>query len=369
MKIVHVTSSLVRKSAGVREVVLGLARAQCAMGLDVAVLGLDHPDWKDEFSEWNGIQTRVLPVKGPNRFGYAPQMVAALHEMQPDIVHLHGVWMHHGRSVLQWHKSTGKPYMVSPHGMLSDIALTYGRSQKRIVSWWFQNAVFRHAARLHATSDTEVSEFRAYGLQSAVCVVPNGINQIERPIEAKNGGRTILSLGRVHRKKALDQLILAWQQLETDFPDWSLQIIGPDEQGETSRLSALVEETGLARVTLGGPVYDSEKVSIMASAGIFALPTRSENFALTVAESLMLGVPVVSSKGAPWSELETEKCGLWVPFGANAMADGLRRLMLLSDKERQCMGVRGREWMLRDFSWSSVAEQLSQSYVETLTVS
>ena len=366
MKIVHVTSSLVRKSAGVREVVLGLSRAQRAIGLDVAVLGLDHPDWKDELSEWDGIPTKVLPVRGPSRFGYAPKMVDALYDMQPDIVHLHGLWMHPGRSVLQWHRTTGKPYVVSPHGMLSDVALTYGRPKKKIVSWWFQNTVFRHAAVLHATSDAEVSEFRAYGLQAPACVVPNGINEIARPIGAAEPGRTILSLGRVHRKKALDQLILAWQKLEPGFPDWSLQIVGPDEKGETARLSALVEETGVARVAFRGPVYGDEKVSIMASAGIFALPTRSENFALTVAESLMLGVPVVSSKGAPWSGLESEGCGVWVPFGADDMAEGLRKLMLLSDEERQSMGSRGREWMLRDFSWPAVRTALTEVYAWAL---
>jgi glycosyltransferase involved in cell wall biosynthesis len=368
MKIVHVTSSLVRKSAGVREVVLGLARAQGAIGLDVAVLGLDHPDWKDELSEWDGIPTKVLPVRGPRRFGYAPKIVDVLYDMQPDIVHLHGLWMHHGRSVLQWHRATGKPYMLSPHGMLSDVALTYGRPKKKLVSLWFQNAVFRNAAVLHATSDAEVSEFRAYGLHSPVCVVPNGINEIARPIGTAEPSRTILSLGRVHRKKALDQLILAWQKLEPGFPDWSVQIVGPDEKGETARLSALVEETGVARVAFRGPVYGDEKVSIMASAGVFALPTRSENFALTVAESLMLGVPVVSSKGAPWSGLKTEGCGLWVPFGADDMAEGLRKLMSLSDEERQAMGARGRDWMLREFSWSSVAERLHQHYIKAVEV-
>lgn len=367
MKIVHVTSSLVRKSAGVREVVRGLATAQCANGQDVAVLGLDHPDWKEEMSEWDGIPTRVVPVKGPSRFGYAPEMVDVLNEMEPDIVHLHGLWTHHGRSVYQWHRSTGKPYIVSPHGMLSGVALTYGRTKKKVVSWWFQNAVFRHAAGLHATSDAEVSEFRAYGLKSPVCVVPNGINEITRPPRVANEARTILSLGRIHHMKALDQLILAWQQLEADFPAWSLEIVGPEENGEKSKLVALVEENGIDRVTFRAPVYGDEKVSLMASVGIFALPTRSENFALTVAESLMLGVPVISTKGAPWSGLETEGCGLWIPFGADAMADGLRQVMSLSDEERQYMGALGREWMLREFSWGSVAEQLRHFYAEALT--
>jgi hypothetical protein len=146
MRIVHVTSGLVRKGAGVREVVLGLARAQRASNLDVAVVGLDHPDWPAERHDWDGIPTHVVPVVGPRRFGYAPRMAAVLQEMAPDLLHLHGLWMHPGRSVLKWHRRTGRPYMVSPHGMLSTVALSFGRLKKIAVSYWFQDEVLRKAS-------------------------------------------------------------------------------------------------------------------------------------------------------------------------------------------------------------------------------
>lgn len=366
MRVVHVTSGLVRKAAGVREVVLGLARAQHAMGMDVTVLGLDHPDWLSEGQDWDGIPTRVVPVVGPRRFGYAPKMVGVLCEMAPDVVHLHGLWMHPARSVLQWHRATKRPYVVSSHGMLSDVALSYGRPKKAVVSWWFQDAVFRNAAMLHATSDGEAKEMRAYGLRAPNAVIQNGIAAIARPDGITGSGRTILSLGRIHGKKALDHLILAWQDLQHDFPDWSVLIVGPDEGGEAGRLKALIAETSVERVTIRGPVYGAEKVMLMAGAGLFALPTLSENFAISVAESLMLEVPVVSSHGAPWSGLETEHCGFWVPIGPNHMADGLRRLLSLHDIERRNMGARGRAWMLRDFSWPSVAERLNSCYSTAL---
>ena len=366
MRIVHVTSGLVRKSAGVREVVLALARAQRASGLDAAVLGLEHPDWPAERQDWDGIPTRVVPVLGPRRLGYAPLMAAALQEMAPDVVHLHGLWMYPGCSVLRWHRATGRPDVISTHGMLSDVALSYSRLRKKVVSLWFQDAVFAGAAALHATSEGEAVEIRAYGLRAPVCSVPNGIAEIARPAGSTEAGRTILSLGRIHRKKALDHLILAWRALERDFPDWSVLIVGPDEGGEADRLRALIGEAGVQRVTIRGPVYGAEKIELMAKAGLFALPTHSENFAITVAESLMLEVPVVSSQGAPWSGLESEGCGRWVPIGANYLSDALRQMMSLSDKERREMGARGRAWMLRDFSWSSVVESLRRCYQDAL---
>lgn len=365
MRIVHVASSLVRKSAGVREVILELSREQLAQGIDVAVLGLDHPDWANEKGDWDGIPTTVLSVNGPRPLGYAPSMTGRLHEIAPDLVHLHGLWMHPGRSVLQWHRSSSRPFVISPHGMLSETALSYGRQKKRVVSLWFQDAVFQHAATIHATCDSEADEIREYGIRAPVCIVPNGIAEIKRPKISIPASKTILSLGRIHRKKALDQLILAWSSLEADFPEWSVQIVGPDEGGETERLFTLISKIGVKRVSIHDPVYGAEKSELMAKAGLFALPTHSENFALTVAESLMLGVPVVSSKGAPWSGLETERCGRWVPYGAGPMAEALRGLMELSVLERRAMGERGRNWMLREFNWPIIAERFSQCYARS----
>lgn len=372
MKVVHVASSLVRKSAGVREVILGLARQQSVQGVEVFVLGLDHPDWTNEAEEWDCIKTQVVSVKGPRAFGYAPSMTSALRALDPDIVHLHGLWMHPGRSVLKWHRATRRPYVVSPHGMLSEVALSYGSLKKRAVSLWFQDAVFREAAVIHATSDAEKDEIRRYGIEAHVCVIPNGISDIEMSgrgrSATKSRGRTVLSLGRIHKKKALDQLILAWQSLEQDFPDWSLLIVGPEEQNEAQILSSMINDFRLKRAEIRGPVFGDEKAVLMGSAGIFALPTRSENFAVTVAESLILKVPVVSSHGAPWAGLETEGCGLWVPFGAEAMADALRKLMALSDAERLAMGERGRAWMKRDFSWASVSHKFQDCYTKEVPI-
>jgi len=366
VKIVHVASSLVSKSAGVREVILGLARAQTAAGLDVGVLGLDHPDWPAERHEWKGINTHVVSVFGPSRLGFSPRMTQALNEMAPDLVHLHGLWMHPGRSVLQWHRASKQPYIVSPHGMLSDVALSYGRKKKALVSWWFQDAVLAHAAAVHATSYVETEEIRKRGIAAPVCVIPNGVADLGFPVDIGESRNTILSLGRIHRKKALDYLVRAWQKLEPDFPDWSVLIVGPDEGGEVMRLQTLIKEIGVKRASIEGPVFGAEKVLLMARAGVFALPTHSENFALTVAESLILGVPVVSSHGAPWSGLETHGCGFWVPVGVEPLADALRRIMSLSAAHRRAMGQSGRAWMLREHSWSTIAAALENCYADAL---
>lgn len=363
MKIVHVTAGLVRAGAGVREVVSELSRAQIELGAEVHVLGLNHPDWVKERDHWQGASAQVVPVFGPRALGYAPSMAKEIEVLAPDVVHLHGLWMHPGRSVLQWARRTGRPYVLSPHGMLSDVALSYSRMRKRIASHLFQASVFREASAIHVTSAQEAEEARRYGLMNRIISFPNGVPPINPPRTRRVvPPHRVLSLGRIHRKKGLNQLVSAWARLEPDFPEWQLDIIGPNEGGELERLRRQIGELGLSRVVLGGPIFGESKNAVMADCDIFVLPSLSENFALTVAESLMLGVPVISSKGAPWQGLDEEGCGNWVDHGSSALELALRRMMLMSPSERLLMGARGRAWMLRDFSWIAIARHSLNAY-------
>ncbi|MEC7760323.1 MAG: glycosyltransferase [Pseudomonadota bacterium] len=364
MKIAHVTSGLSVQGAGVRAVVEALARTQSDAGHELAVFGLEDADWRaGARDEWSGLSVEALPIKGPGALGYAPGMTRALTNWAPDVVHLHGLWMHPARSVLQWHRRTERPYVLSPHGMLSAVALSYSPLKKRIVRHLFQDRAFAEAASLLATSVGEREEIRAFGLGNPVATLANGVAPIEQPqVLPQRATKTLLTLGRVHRKKGIDVLLEAWARLEPAHPDWSLRIVGPDEEGHTQELKSLVARLGVTRVDFVGPVYGPERDVEMAAADIFVLPTRSENFALTVAESLMLEVPVVSSKGAPWPGLEAHGCGRWVDLDPAGLAEALAGMMAEPEAVRREMGRRGRAWMRADFAWPVIGASLAELY-------
>ncbi len=172
----------------------------------------------------------------------------------------------------------------------------------------------------------------------------------------------VVSLGRIHPKKALDRLILAWRGIEPAFPDWQLKIVGPDEGGYSAVLLRLIRELGLKNVSISGPVFGDAKIELMRGAELFALSTLNENFAMTVAESLAVETPVVSTRGAPWAGLVDHKCGWWIDHGAAPMAAALREAMSLSPEARRAMGANGRAWMERDFGWRGIAEQMADVY-------
>jgi glycosyltransferase involved in cell wall biosynthesis len=371
MRIAHVTSGLDRFAAGVGAVVASLSAEQFALGHDVRVLGLDSAEWsRADHALWTGAPAEAFTIAaGPAAFGFAPKLARRLSDFAPDIVHLHGLWQYPTLAVLNWHLRTGKPYVYSPHGMLSPVALGYSPLKKRIVRTLFQDRALNSATILHATADAETDEFRCFGLSNSVSVVPLGIDTAVVPVQSDRQEKRVLSLGRIHRKKNLAVLIEAWSRLEPHFPAWRLELIGPDEGGHLAELQALAARLQVLRVGFHPAVPPTERNAVMAAADIFVLPTRSENFALTVAESLMMETPVIATRGAPWPGLVQEGCGWWIDQGLNPLVTALEEAMCLTDEQRKSMGRRGREWMLRDFSWRTVAERMIAVYQNAIGTS
>lgn len=370
-RIAHVTSGLDRHAAGVGVVVSALSAEQQTKGHEVRVFGLASSTWLDGDKDcWRGAPAEAFQVLGkPRSFGYAPGLAKALARFDPDIVHLHGLWMYPALAVLRWHQKTGKPYVYSAHGMLTPVALSFSAWKKGIARRLFQDAALARAAIMHATTETEAEEFRLFGLKSRIAVVPLGIHVTPHPSAPPEPFRRVLSLGRFHSVKGLDRLIKAWSQLEDQFPDWALDLVGPDEGGHMAELQKLAAGLNLQRVSFLPPLHGAERDRCMAGAQLFALPTRSENFAFTVPESLMMETPVIATKGAPWPGLVQEACGWWIEQGVEPLVTALREAMRLTDEQRRIMGQRGRAWMLRDFAWTSIANRVLDFYQEAIEAS
>jgi glycosyltransferase involved in cell wall biosynthesis len=286
------------------------------------------------------------------------------------LLHTNGLWlMPNIYPAWARHKSGGVCRLVhSPRGMLGAEALKISAWKKRPIWHLWQRKALAAADVIHATALSEYEEVRAAGLSNPVAVIPNGIDLPDlvsfprKPDGMRGPSRVILSLGRIHPKKGLDRLVQAWAMVADRLPDWSLRILGPAELDHDQALRALAVSIAAKRVEISGPVYDDAKWQTYRHADVFVLPTLNENFAISVAEALACEVPVISTKGAPWAGLVSERCGWWIDHGVEELATTLLEAASMTDHERNAMGGRGRAWMARDFGWDRIGRNMAEVY-------
>ncbi|WP_434151405.1 glycosyltransferase [Methylocaldum gracile subsp. desertum] len=314
-----------------------------------------------------GYDIQAYPKTGlplMSRFGLSPAMISGLTGAagSADIIHNHGLWLLPNLYAYQAACNQRVRFVVSPRGMLSSWALAHSKWKKRLVWHWKQKRALEAAACFHATAESELEDIRRLGFSSPVAVIPNGMDVPREERKSLPGSRRLLFLARIHKIKGVDILLKAWGRLEERHSDWELTVAGPDDGGYLDDIKRLAAALQLRKVDFTGPVYGEHKRNLLLSSDLYVLPTHSENFGMTVAEALAHGVPAVVTKGAPWQGLEDHRCGWWIDLSEDSLTACLDQALMKGDTELRAMGERGRNWMLRQYSWSSVAEKMEHTY-------
>ena len=359
LKQLHIVPDIALSSGGLGLAALRLAEAVAKAGAKVTL-----------FSSSNGHQTLLKPTGNVANFecvdnafsgNFAQRLMQQYRwideycaKHQPDIIHLHGVWLPFLTVAARIAIKRAIPYIISPHGCFEPWALNQKRSKKVIALMTYQGIVNRNAAIFFATAQQEVESIGRLGLSQPIAMIPNGVDICEPVIRASSDAkRTILFLSRIHPKKGLLDLIEAWANVRD--PAWRIVIAGPDESGYQSKIKAAIAARGLELdFEFVGLVDGVRKTECFLKSEIFILPTYSENFGIVVAEALAHELPVITTTGAPWEDLLVFNCGWWVTPGVPTISAALKSAMNTNARELRLMGQRGREVVMRKYSWDKI---------------
>jgi len=308
--------------------------------------------------------------------GWSPSLRSRLlsQSPKPDLIHNHGLWMFPNLYARQAALHAEVPLVLSPRGMLEEWSLGRSRLKKLVVWQLWERRNLGATKLLHATSEAEACSLRKIGLRQPIAIIPNGVDipdsttlpgrsVLEQKYPELAGRRWLLFLSRMHPKKGVSELIAAWRGVERQLPDWHLILAGPDLDGYGVSARNKVTELGINhRVTFTGMLAEQEKEAAFAHAEVFVLPTHSENFGIAVAEALAFGLPVITTRNAPWPELESRHCGWWIDLDHAALTRAIEDALHSSPDNLHEMGRRGRALMDEKFSWKRVAQQMKHSY-------
>jgi poly(glycerol-phosphate) alpha-glucosyltransferase len=291
-------------------------------------------------------------------------LAGLIRRVQPDVLHLHGIWGPASRAASLSSRQVGCQVVISPHGMLEPWALERSRWKKQLAWWGWMGRALERSAMLHALCEEEQSSLRHLLPGARTVVIPNGVDLPARQEIEHSQDRIVLFLGRLHPKKGIRELIQGWA-LSSGVRDagWQLVIAGWDDGDHEAVLRSLVENLGLAaNVTFAGPVYGQGKRDLLRRAGAFALTSFSEGLPMAVLEAWSFGVPILMTDACHLGEGFEVGAAVRVEPQPREIAEGLDRLLGFSDAERTNMGVRGRELVERRFNWLVIGRQMAEMY-------
>src|SRR5262245_16080327 len=366
MRVGFLVSSVSRKAGGLFQSVRGLAKAVASTNADVRVFGIRDEQSGVDLQEWRPLSVQTFSAR-LRAWGYSNQLVPAMLDADLEILSVHGLRQYGSVGSNRWHRPTGRPRVVHPHGMLEPWALRNSRWKKRIAAALYENQNLRSAACLRALSLTEARSIRSYGLRNPICVIPNGIDLPDLSksnvgIQSKDR-KTLLYLGRLHPKKNISNLIRAWNETFNSRPGsgdgWVLAIAGWGQGGYERELKGIA--TGASVVFLG-PRFDAEKSECYRTCDAFILPSLSEGLPMTVLEAWSFAKPVLITPECNLSEGFDANAALRIGTTSGEIATGLKQIVEMSDDDRVAMGTRGRTLVATKFSWPRIGEQMRAVY-------
>jgi len=378
VKALHIVASINREVGGPAVTVSGLATALSDLGVDTTVATLDYARHGPQ-PTLSGVrvESMVATVLTRGLRGWSPQFarkVASLAEAGAEVIHNHGLWMFPNYYARRVARARRIALVVSPRGMLDEWSLQRSRIRKAVVWHLFEKDNLASAQLLHATSAAEAKAIRAAGLAQPIAVIPNGVDvpdaarlpgreRLERSYPALADREWLLFMARLHPVKGLAELLRVWHSLAPQFPRWQLVVAGPDFEGHGVEVRRRAATLGLSdRITFTGMLSGEDKACALANAGVLVLPTHSENFGIVVAEALAHGTPAITTRAAPWQELQEARCGWWVEDREDALHAALVEAISLAPEQRSEMGARGRALVAQRYSWARVGSEMKAAY-------
>lgn len=359
MKIIHLVLGKANpeRMNGINRIVHELSCAMLQAELDVEVWGITE-DPESETPE------RDYPLRlysnGSSRLRISRKLGRDLVALGTEAhVHLHGALLPQFGIVTRILRQNNVPYVITPHGAYSTIALARRSVTKRLYISLVDEYVMRGALAVQVNSQFEASELeqRLPGLRTVV--VPNGQRLLGTPPPKISGELEFVYCGRLDQEhKGLDLLVDGFRKYRSHGGSARLAIIGEGPDSETLRERAA--SLGDA-VQFLGALFGDEKLSRITAANAFVHTSRHEGMPMAVLEAAGAGMPLLLSRATNLADdVEQSQAGLVVEPNT---PDGIARTMVRAEELHSAnqlaqLGQNAREMIASKFSWERVAARI-----------
>lgn len=167
-------------------------------------------------------------------------------------------------------------------------------------------------------------------LNGRITVLPNAVRLPSRPLQGKQKTHSeddtfrVVFLGRVSKEKGCGDLLRTSVALRDDI-NVEFHVMGGGKNLEYYRKKS--EDLKLSNIKFHGYTTGIKKINWLRKSDVFMLPSKVENFPISMLEAMAFGLPVVVTDVGVVSEVITERNGIIVsPDDPHGLAEALKYL-------------------------------------------
>lgn len=376
MKIIMLLSNLDSlKGGGVTEVVYYLSKFfKNKKDINCKICSLKTEELSNNVKKrWESYNINVFKKTYNNSYAYSKDLKTFLKKENYDLIHTHGIWQYLSYLVLSMNNKKNTPYIVSPHGMLDEWALNNSKWKKKLLYTLYEKRFLEKASCIHALNREEAESIKKLGLNTPICIIPNGIeipsevDSLEPIWDTKivKNKKVLLFLGRIHPKKGIDNLIDAWEKLVIDNlnEEWILVISGWSKDNYDKQIKEKVKNKNLQNdILFTGAVIDNQKVSVLQNADAFILPSFSEGLPMSILEAMSYKLPVLMTKECNLNSAFDSNSAIQIEPNVDSIYNKIKELNSLSDYSRNELAKKGFDFVKNDYTWDKITKDFIDVY-------
>jgi glycosyltransferase involved in cell wall biosynthesis len=384
MKVLHVIPSVATVRGGPSQAILEMVKALRKNNIDAEIV-TTNDNGKDildvplrKFINYQQVPVQFFPRFSPSihalrEFAFSRELTIWLWQniRNYDLLHIHGIFSYAPSLAMAIARCQKVPYIVRPYGLLCEWSLRQKERKKKLYLTLLEKANLNHSQSIHFTAIAEQKEASPLNLTASSFVLPLGIYTSQSILNAREKLKKhlnipadepiILFLSRLHPKKGLNYLIPALGKL-SDYR-FTFIIAGSGDPDYETQVKTLVKTHGIEQKTqFAGFVKGEIKDLLIQGADIFALTSHSENFGISVLESLAAGTPVIITPGVALSDIvQQQHLGYVTELNINDIATTILNFLDHPQESKQ-MGDCARQFILENYTWDHIASRMISVY-------
>lgn len=170
-------------------------------------------------------------------------------------------------------------------------------------------------------------------------------------------------VGRIERYKGHEDLIIGYSKIPQELRSkMSLVLIGAGNEIEIERLKAIAQRLNISESIVFTGYLPGDSYDIISQLDMLAVMTKDfEGFGLTLAEAMVIGVPVLATKVGAIPEFVTPENGyLILPESPESVAEAL--IDFMSNKDQWLIRAQKAQVTIQKFSAQKASEEFNNMF-------